>query len=205
MIVEAGNRNEGERKLESLGLDIRSIHDALLYGHAERETYTSFDAPGAGEYARWTRQIRRLSEVYVPQGWTRINPDNQPTIVHPSNRHSLVVASGNVFTGTRYATPSTKNPRGRSIRTAVDNNAALVDLAAVDPALAGLKETWMLLSFHSPDGKIYSEVSLPNSMSGEFISGWHDRILIPPVDPDGGESDSREEEPPSYDFAVVRK
>lgn len=205
MIADVARWSDGERKLEALGLDVESIEGAVLYGHAERATYTEFDAPGAGEYARWTRQIRRLSEVYVPQGWTRINPDNQPTLVHPKNRHSLIVASGNSFTGTRFGMPSTKNPRGRSVKNAVENNVALLDFADIDPVFGGLRETWMLLTFLSPDGQIYSEVSLPHSMNGDFITGWRHRLIIPPIDPQGIYIEDRQEEPPSYDFAIARK
>lgn len=205
MILDAYSSAEGSRRLEGLGLDVPTIHDVLLYGQAERDTYTDFDARGAGEYARWSRQVRRLSEKYVPRGWTRINPDNQPTIVHPSNRHCVVVAGGNSLTGIRFGNPTTKNPRGRTFRDAVGGNAVLFDLEDIEPVLGGLKETWILLTFASPDGKLYSEVSLPNGMTGDYISGWQERILVPPFDPQGGIHNAGEEEPPSYDFAISRK
>lgn len=205
MILEARPLSEGSRRLEALGLDVPTIHEVLAYGQAERDTYTDLDARGAGEYARWTRQVRRLSERYVPQGWTRIDPYNQPTIVHPSNRHCIVVASGNVFTGTRYKTPTTKNPRGRSFREAIGGNAVLIDLEDLNPDWKGLKETWILLTFPSPDGKLYAEVSLPSSMAGDYINQWAHRILIPPYDLQSSFTQSGEEEPPSYDFEIARK
>ncbi|WP_200825685.1 hypothetical protein [Kibdelosporangium aridum] len=147
-----------------------------------------------------------MSERLIPRGWERINPDNQPTLVHPDRRHCVVVASGTGATGRHYAAPTTKNPKGRTIQAAVQSNAALALLALHDvaPELASLRETWMLLTFVNIDGQIQSEVSLPNAMEGEQISSWRDRILIPTLDPSVG-PDHANEEPPDYDFDIVRK
>jgi len=195
-----------EQKLKQLGLNALDIHEVLLYGAAEANTYTEYDAKGAGEFARWSRHVRRASELYVPQGWQRIDPDCQPTLVHPSNKWSLVVSSGNSATGVAYAMPTTKNPKGRSIRRAVEGNAelALYQPQDIEPALAGLRETWMLMTYVNIEDEIQSEVSLPKEMEGEFISDWADRILLPPIDPNSAPGRG-EEEPPSYDFTIVRK
>lgn len=195
-----------ERKLRQLGLDVQGIHETLLYAAAEANTYTRYDAKGAGEHARWSRHVRRASEIYVPQGWQRIDPDCQPTLVHPGNKWCLVVSSGNNATGVAYARPSTKNPKGRSIRRAVEDNAelALYKPQEIEPALAGLRQTWMLMTYVNVEDEIQSEVSLPKEMEGEYISDWTDRILLPVVDPSGAPA-AREEEPPSYDFTIARK
>lgn len=205
MIYEGGG---AERKLKQLGLDVPLVHEVLLYGNAEAATYTNFDAPGAGEYARWSREARRLSELLAPEGWERLNPDNQPTLVHPSNEWCLVVTSGSAGTGVKYATPTTKNPKGRSIREAVMANSEVALLLPQDlkPALAGLRETWMLLTFVDINRHIWSEISLPSEMEGDQITAWEHRILIPALDPSTGpQVQGGEEEPPSYDFEVVRK
>lgn len=205
MILDAKVHDEGLAKLTSLGLDVPTIHDVLLRGQAESATYTDFDPTGTGEIARWARQVRHLSEVLVPQGWARVNPDHQPTIVHPSQKHCVVVASGDAFTGTRFGSPTTKNPRGRSFRDAVSSNAVLMNLHDIEPALEGLKETWVLLTFASSDGRLCSEVSLPSNMTGSYISAWKYRILIPSIDPQNSFAEDGEEEVPSYDFKVARK
>lgn len=200
--------NAAERKLKQLGLDVPMIHEVLLFGNAEAVTYTNFDAPGAGEYARWSRHVRRLTELLVHDDWERINPDNQPTLVHPSNEWCLVVTSGSNGTGVPYATPTTKNPKGRSIRAAVMENAELALLRPQDltPALAGLRETWMLMTYVNIEDHIQVEVSLPSEMEGDQITAWDHRILIPTIDPSAGpQSQGGEEEPPSYDFDIVRK
>jgi len=193
--------------LQALGLDVATIHEVLLYGNAEKATYTKNDAPGAGEYARWSRHVRRLTEVLVPRDWERINPDNQPTLVHPDRQRCLVVTSGSSATGIVYATPTTKNPKGRTIRDAVKGNAALALLSPqdIEPALASLRETWMLLTHINIDGQIQAEVSLPSAMEGEQITAWEQRILIPTLNPSSGPEDRGQEEPPDYDFSVVRK
>jgi hypothetical protein len=197
---------QAEQKLKQLGLDVQNIREVLLFGDAEANTYTQYDAKGGGEFARWSRHVRRASELYVPRGWQRIDPDCQPTLVHPSNKWCLVVSSGTGATGVAYAKPTTRNPKGRSIRRAVEDNAelALYQPQDIEPALEGLRETWMLMTYVNIEGEIQSEVSLPKEMDGEFISDWTDRILLPTIDPTTAPS-GREEEPPSYDFAIVRK
>jgi hypothetical protein len=196
-------------RLRQLGLDVPSIHDMLMFGHAERATYTAYDARGAGEHARWSRHVRRASEIYTQQGWQRIDPDNQPTLVHQGNQWSLVVASGSSDTGRPFGNPTTKNPKGRSIRDAVQGNAeiALIKVQEVEPVLGGLRETWMLLTYVDIEDLIWFEVSLPDEMKGEFITNWKDRLLFPPFDPSAGMGASKDEreEPPSYDFTVTRK
>lgn len=132
----------GRDRLADLGLDVPTIHNVLAVGAAEQATYTSFDAPGASEMARWSRHIRRLSELLVPQGWARRDPLNQPTLVHPAARHCLLVTSGSVWTGTDLGVPATKNPKGRSIREAVEKNSelALLSVGELDPVLEGLRD-----------------------------------------------------------------
>jgi hypothetical protein len=195
-----------EQKLKQLGLDVQDLHEVLLYGAAEANTYTENDAKGAGEHARWSRHVRRASELYVPRGWQRIDPDCQPTLVHPSNKWCLVVSSGNNATGIAYARPTTKNPKGRSIRRAVEGNAelALYQPHDIEPALEGLRQTWMLMTYVNVEDEIQAEVSLPREMEGEYITDWTDRVLLPTIDPTGILG-SGEEEPPSYDFSIVRK
>jgi hypothetical protein len=211
VIYVAAPGNTGDRLLQSLGLDVPLIRDVLLYGHAEAATYTEFDAPGAGEYARWSRHVRRLSEILVPASWQRINFDNQPTLIHPSNKWCLIVASGSSGTGVLYTVPTTKNPKGRTIRDAVSDNVELATVSLfapqeLDPKLAGLRKTWMLLTHLNIHDQIQSEVSLPCEMGGEYITAWQERIILPTIDPsDGSYGTGGEEEPPSYDFDIVRK
>ena len=118
------------------------------------------------------------------------------------------MTSGSSGTGARYATPTTKNPKGRSIREAVMENAecALLRPQDVNPALAGLRETWLLMTHANIDDQVQSEISLPKEMEGDQITAWEHRILVPTIDPTSGpEARGGEEEPPSYDFEIVRK
>jgi hypothetical protein len=197
-----------DRKLNELGLDYATIREALLYGAAEKATYTEYDAPGTGEHARWSRHVRSLTQSYVPQGWKRINPDCQPTLVHPSRKWCLVVTSGDRGTGNANARPTTNNPKGRSIRNAVAENAefALFTVQEIEPDLEGLRQTWLLMYYVNLDGEVQAEVSLPREMSGNYISDYVDRILLPNTNPsDGLPYGLGNEEPPDYDFAIVRK
>ena len=207
MIHTVESYSHGGGKLAELDLDVPSLIDVLLYGNAEQSTYTAFDSRGASGTAGWSRRARRLSEIYTSKGWQRLDPDGQPTLVHPGGKHCLITATGNVFTGVPYGTPSTKNPRGKTFRVAIDNNLTLFDEeeAALDESK--IRETWVLLAHLDGDGKLRSEVSLPDSMTGSRISSWHTRILLPAIDLGSSDSLSTgdENEPPSYDFAVSRK
>lgn len=207
LLYDYANDPSARRRLAELGLTVEQVHDTLLYGAAEKATYTDLDAPGAGEYARWSRHVRRMSENLAPQGWERINPDHQPTIVHPSYEHALVITGGNSATGLAYANPTNKNPKGRSIRNAVIGNkeSVLFRPQDVQPVLGGLRQTWVLLTYVGDGGRLRAEVSLPGDMVGEQITKWIHRIILPEIDPSVGADMGSEEEPPSYDFKVVRK
>ncbi len=207
MLYNYANDPSARQRLAELGLTVEQVHDTLLYGAAEKATYTDLDAPGAGEYARWSRHVRRMSETLAQQGWERINPDHQPTIVHPSHEHALVITGGNSGTGLAYANPTNKNPKGRSIRNAVTGNkeSVLFRPQDVQPVLGGLRQTWVLLTYIGDRGQLRAEVSLPGDMTGEQITKWIHRIILPEIDPTVGADMESEEEPPSYDFKVVRK
>ncbi|ABH00276.1 MULTISPECIES: hypothetical protein [Rhodococcus] len=208
MILDSASTLSGQAKLAELDIDVSTIHEVLLYGDAERMTYTALDANGAGEMARWSRHVRRLSEMLIPKGWTRVDYWNQPTLVHPSGSRCLIVTSGDGFTGTDYGVPSTKNPKGRTVRDAVEKNAqfALMSRDEVDPAFASFRETWMLLTNAHPDGQLYAEVSQPIDMEGDQISKWSYRLLISPIDPSASpEEQGNDDTGADYDFSVTRK
>jgi hypothetical protein len=206
MILNAAVPGPGRRRLAQLGLRVEHIRDALLYGAAERATYSALDANGIGEAARWSRHVRRMSEVLLADGWTRLEIDNQPTLIHPGKKWSLVVASGTGGTGDPNYRPTTKNPKGRSIREAVRANSelALFTPQSVVPDLDGLRETWILLTYAS-DSLLRAEVSLPEEMRGEFVSRWTHRIILPSIDLGGDDDEGEQEEPPDYDFVVPRR
>lgn len=207
MILTLASRSTGSSKLEALGLDWPSLQDVLLYANAERATYTEYDAPGGSGMAGWSRQNRRLAEIYVPQGWQRITPSGQPTIVHPSGKYGVIAAAGDHRTGQPWGRPSTKNPRGTTFHDAVDDNVLVLFDMPNDDAdiLRDVRETWVLLSFSSGDGVIYSELSLPSSMSANYIDDWHTRVLLPAIEPGAEPRERDQDEPPNYDFAVTRK
>jgi hypothetical protein len=197
--------------LEWLGITVEQIHEVLAYGEAERRTYTAFDAKSVPEAARWSRHVRRASEIFVPLGWERIDPMGQPTLVTPDKSRWLLVASGDPSTGWARYNPTTKNPKGRTIREAVEANAqGAIAVEDIDPAWAGAKETWVLLTAPGLD-TIRSEISFPEEMNGEFITKWTHRAIIPPFNknqpPPLGRSQGRgpQENPPQYDVDVRRR
>ncbi|MFC8936005.1 hypothetical protein ACFT1A_28335 [Rhodococcus sp. NPDC057135] len=206
-MLDASSDPRAHEWIVRLGLSLDTVRDVLLFGDAEAATYTTYDANGAGEMARWSRHVRRMSELLVPQGWKRIDPLNQPTLVHPSGEHSIVVTSGTSLTGTAYGVPKTKNPKGRSIREAVRGNAelALMRPDEVDPDLSGLRETWILLTHADPNGRLQAELSLPSEMEGEQIGGWLRRILLPTISPSRIPEPKGDDGPASYEFSVARK
>ena len=206
-MIYGPDRAAADTRLLALGLSWPVIEEALRYGEAEKRTYTENDPRGAGEYARWSRHVRRMSEHLRADGWSRRDDMNQPMLIHPDNQWSLVVCSGNAYTGTTFGSPSTKNPKGRSIRSAVKNNdPALWRVEELDATIEGLSRTWMLLVSAREDG-IFSEVSLPLEMEGDFITKWIDRILLPVIDlsqptvPPANEDEDGE----GYEFSVQPK
>jgi hypothetical protein len=168
-------------RLAELGLTVEMIERVVRRADAEASTCTALDPPIMEGLTRWGRTNRYLREELVPAGWTFDNPRNLARTIHPSGQFAIVAATGDELTGLANLLPTTKYVRGDATAHAVQANfeqLTLFDLGPHDDD-AGELLTWFLL-FHSDEDEFRAELSLPTQIIEGRITGWAERIVLPP-------------------------
>jgi hypothetical protein len=165
--------------------------------------------PGVLVYGKTTRALR---DTLVPLGWLSRNGKNYCRVVHPTGAYSIVVASGDAFTGRADENPTTRSDKGPLTVRAVARNQASFAEVAEDPAewiRAGVlpEFTWILLHyFDNGDGEIRAELALPAGMSHDgHVSEWRERIIIGsiPFTPNPAISDDGDDDEGDGDGEIV--
>lgn len=172
-------------RLGELGLDVPTIERVVRRADAEAATCTALDPPIIEGLTRWARTSRFLREELIPRGWTYDNPRNLARTIHPSGEFAVVAATGDVLTGVPHELPTTRYRKGDATIAAVQANEQLAfdfgdswNSVLLD-ADAGALLTWFLL-FYADDHEFRVEVSLPNRIDDGLITGWAERIILPP-------------------------
>ncbi|GAA1658337.1 hypothetical protein GCM10009765_04720 [Fodinicola feengrottensis] len=174
-------------RLAELGLSVQILERVVRRADAEVSTCTPLDPPMMAGLIRWARTARYLREELVPAGWHFDNPQNLPRTIHPSGDFAIVAITGDELTGGLDVLPTTKHPRGPATALAVATNEQLpFDFDGFDFGLApgrtldaGHLLTWILL-FHVHDEAFQVELSLPDAIEDGRITGWAERIIVPP-------------------------
>ena len=168
-------------RLAELGLTVRMIERVVRRADAEAATCTAFDPPIIEGLTRWGRTTRYLREELVPHGWTFDNPRNLARTIHPSGQFAIVAATGDELTGLANLLPTTKHVKGYATVHAVQANFEQLSLFDLGPHDEDADEllTWFLL-FHSDEDEFRAELSLPNQIIDGRITGWAERIVLPP-------------------------
>jgi hypothetical protein len=175
-------------RLGMLGLSVDIIERVVRRADAEASTFTKLDPPIMEGLTRWGRTSRFLREELVPRGWTYDNPRNWARTIHPSGEFAIVAATGDELTGLAGpgVLPTTKYRKGDATIRAVETNEQLAfDFGDLFPAVpetardTGAMLTWVLL-FYSDSREFRVELSLPDAIEDGRISGWAERIILPP-------------------------
>jgi hypothetical protein len=165
-------------RLAELGLTVSLIERVIRRADAEASTCTAFDPPIMEGLTRWARTNRYLREELVPAGWGYDNPRNLARTIHPSGQFAIVAATGDDLTGLTGLLPATKYARGDATIHAVQANEQLTLFDTHNDSADELL-TWFLL-FHADEHEFRAELSLPNQIIDGRITGWAERIILPP-------------------------
>lgn len=182
--------DEGQSRLDRLGLEEEWLRRALLRGDAEARTVSPLAPKGFPGLVRWGRSAEFLREELCANGWFPDDPQNVARSVNPNGEFCVVVTTGARGTGREETSmPETKYPKGTGIAACVEANYT-IDFDPEDLAKLGIQSTpcgsdivttWLLL-FSLEEGQIWFELSLPESIVDGQITSWVERILFPPID-----------------------
>lgn len=206
-VFQPRRREDLQRRLSAMKLDLGCFENALARGAAEAASYSP-GAPKTGpELGRWLRTVEELHNglIDLQDDWERSDPMGQPTWLNPSLQTAIVVSSGDENCGLVTSTePSNRNPKGLSFGALVAANEQMrfFDALSRSGDMVNINETWVFL-YYARDGFVYSELSLPIVMPGSYIEHWQDRIIFPRFD-DGTKSfESADDDEPGQDFGFT--
>lgn len=175
-----------ESQLESMGLSLTGLTRVLAAGIGGFTSTTSFHgsaAPGTYLYHEATAALRRL---LVPQGWEHDEDDQQPRTFSVERGLTIVVQTGDEYTGIEnpLQEPKPRHPKGMATARKVTANSehpALFPVPHAAPAEDDRSDmlTWVLLVAVGSE-VVRAELSLPRLMGEDNKPcGWVHRICLP--------------------------
>lgn len=194
MAIPTSILTDAEAAQDLLAINVAKVEltDALTAGYNRAATCTDLHPRSQAGTDAWGDTLAALRGTLRLRKWKTSREGNFETVIDPTGRYVIAVAPGNNATGRDDAVPRSKYPRGRCTADAVDQNAQTNILDALrsshDDQVAPIqaRQTWILLHFHDrTSGLIRAEFSLPDSMSGSYITSWARRILLDPIPYDG--------------------
>lgn len=198
-------------RLFELGLEERTIEEAVIRGLSARQTCTPFHPPSFPGTTQWAETHAALRQLLAPAAWTPCDRRNYSRVLSPNERIAITVATGDLHTGdVGLFEPATRYPKGPATRDAVeDNQLSLLPLVpAEDPDAdeTTVAQTWILLLATDEQDLVY-ELSLPAEQDGEGrVVAWSERIIFPPIEiaalPARDSDDDNDDEDDSGDIDV---
>jgi len=203
------------RKLEEIGVPLEALQRALANGHAHRIGCTENHAPFMPGTIAWGFTLSTLRDELRRISWRKDDPGNFSLIINDKRKIQIVVESGDAATRLRHLSPRTRSFKGLYLQAATIRNQIKNDLfpERLDEDLRRAVTileypTWILLIYIT-DEEYRAELSLPEGIENNHVTGWIDRIFIPDSDDpfDGahgtlsGDGDSN----PEIDVPVHRK
>ncbi|MEL4392316.1 MULTISPECIES: hypothetical protein [Shewanella] len=190
-----------EFELSSLGLDEMMLRNVVWMGLQDIKAKSDLEPlNAAGSRASFTMtRVLRVHLLKPELGWSMLNQNGLAMTVNKERGLSIVLASGDKFTGLReLIAPSTKNSRGKATSNLVEHNHKVIrDLfCETDENLVETDEPkqqeqvdkhqlWVLLyHFDYAKKEVRYELSLPDGMrpvgeDGKIkISKWKQRFIF---------------------------
>lgn len=183
------NSHEHNTSLYALGLKLEWLQEIgarILTAFSQTTRHDALNAPGSYAYFAAVRSTR---DILCLQGWSVYRQSNLELIRHEKKDISLLVSSGDKYTGDKDVEPSTKNPKGtQTIKIVVQNSQCLYLFPEMNEPFLRKPEsspTWFLLYHIDPfKEKMHMELSLPTSFDKQELKvyGWRQRLLLPDID-----------------------
>jgi hypothetical protein len=174
---------EVDARLHQLGVSRGPLIEAALQGDLHRrlnDTPDDFSAtPGFSGWSRTLRVVR--AELRKVHAWHNGDFLQIPVTFNETETMAVAVSTGNERTGLPGDDPST-NAKGPRTAEAVESAQGGLDF---DDEEIGV-DFWYLVTHATADGEVRAELSNPRITDEHYqILGWHERILLGRIDPDG--------------------
>lgn len=203
-------------RLFELGLEERTVEEAVIRGLSARQTCTPFHPPSFPGTTQWAETHAAIRQLLAPAGWTPCDRRNYSRVLSPNERIAITVATGDLHTGNiGLSEPATRYPKGPATRDAVeDNQLSLLPLVPAEDPDADeesiVAQTWILL-LSTDDQELTYELSLPAEQDGEGrVVAWSERIIFSPIEiaalpaRDGDAADDDDEDDGDIDVPIER-
>ncbi len=197
-----------DRRLIELGLVRSWLVAAVLSGDAGASTSTALHPPSDAGFRRWSDSVAELRMQSLPYGWRHSNDLNYCTVFNLETRTAVAIMAGDELTGSRLGAPRSRYPKGVSTRMRITINngqdSLFPNLKAPHEIVEHDCTTWTLIQWAAEDG-IHAELSCPRGQNDRgHVVDYAERILLPTINPRGGEPAGAYEDPgqPDVDFNV---
>jgi len=175
-------------RLQELGLKVVTLREAVQRGFASWASCTGNHPTNYPGISFWANVISALRELLHSDGWTRRDDGNLPLTIDAKKRVSIVVSTGDEYTGLPNLTPSTQSSKGPRTVNVVEINAQQIPLFDFKKHPEIVKQgeerlTWILL-FHrdKTSNEVRCELSCPVKMNEDGqIDAWAERIILPSI------------------------
>jgi len=201
-------------RLSELGLKATTLREAVQRGFASWASCTVNHPTNYPGISFWADTIAAMRELLHSDGWIRRDDGNLPLTVDAKGRVSIVVSTGDEYTGLPDLTPSTQSSKGPRTVSVVEVNAQQIPLFDFKKHPEIVKQgeerlTWILL-FHRDraSNEVRCELSCPVKMNEDGqIDAWAERIILPSVPFGGDDVEVRNDAPktPEIDVKIKRK
>jgi hypothetical protein len=202
-------------RLAELGLTAPILKEAIQRGFASWASCTPNYPSNYPGISAWANTVAALRELLHSEGWTRQDEGNLPVTVDPAKRVSILVSTGDEYTGLTDLTPSTQSSKGPRTVNVVEGNAQQIPLFDFKKARPEIENqnterlTWILL-FHrdKASNEVRSELSCPVKINEDGqIDSWAERIILPAIPFGGDNVEVRNDVPktPQIDVKIKRK
>lgn len=160
--------------------ELREIGEKILTAYRQATPHDALAAPGEFAYLEGVRSVRNL---LCPRGWENKSDNNLELTESPEKGISIVVSSGNKYTGNERIFPSTKNKKGRQTKRKVCLNVEQLSLPGFEKEKKkkSAVKTWIYL-YYIDKSEMRMELSLPIQLDkNSKITGWEKRIILQPI------------------------
>ena len=161
--------------------------EAVKRGYAARSNATENDPPSTAGNNAFSAIVRAIRELFLPEGWERLNKHNLCFTINIETKTAIVVSSGDSNVGMKDCNigyPRTKNPKGERYKEIISDNRDMFGFEQkIQSILFPDFQTFVLLYYYDrKKGEMRLELSSPIEMDiNGFVNGWHKRIIFSPI------------------------